>query len=184
MSNIKYAFIFHELILLIKKHNFKKNHLVNNQNSEGKIYHGNNLDGILPSEFGHLTNLTDLTIMKNPGLTSTIPSSFSMLTNLRRFRLLYNGIEGPWNEGLLKDMDDLIDLDLDYNEFNISLPLEIAEVKSLQTLSLAGNKIYGEIPHAYNKLRRLSKSNVVQTQKYRAKRHLLQTTLIVSISNE
>ena len=117
----------------------------------------NNLNGTLPSEFGYLSNLTDLTILKNPYLIGTVPSSFSMLTNLHRLRLVNNGLEGPWNEGIAENMTNLIDLNLNYNSFNTTLPLDIAGVKSIKTLSLAGNKFHGQIPHSYGKMHRLGK---------------------------
>ena len=131
---------------------------MNNQNGEGNTYHGNNLDGTLPHEFGYLTNLTDLTILKNPHLKGTIPTSFSKLTNLHRLRLINNGLDGEWNEGILDNMTNLIDLNLNYNLFNITLPSDIAKVKSLQTLSLAGNTFHGQIPESYGNMHRLGKS--------------------------
>lgn len=81
-----------------------------------------------------------------------------MLTNLRRLRLrlIYNGFHGPWTQGIVQNMTNLRDLVLSYNEFNISLPLEIATVKSLSTLSFAGNKLYGKIPQEYTNLSELS----------------------------
>eukprot|EP00551_Chaetoceros_affinis_P004325 CAMPEP_0203667280 /NCGR_PEP_ID=MMETSP0090-20130426/4150_1 /ASSEMBLY_ACC=CAM_ASM_001088 /TAXON_ID=426623 /ORGANISM="Chaetoceros affinis, Strain CCMP159" /LENGTH=442 /DNA_ID=CAMNT_0050531399 /DNA_START=119 /DNA_END=1447 /DNA_ORIENTATION=- len=130
-------------------------YIMNNQNGEGKTYHGNNLHGTLPSEFGYLTNLTDLTIVKNPFLTSTIPTSFSNLTKLRRLRLMNNGLQGPWFEGLLRNMTKLVDVGLKENQFNISLPLDIADVRSLNILTLSGNKFHGKIPIEYGKLHRL-----------------------------
>ncbi len=66
-----------------------------------------------------------------------------------------NGLQGPWNEGLLQNMTKLVDLGLRDNRFNISLPLDIAEVKSLNTLTLAGNNLTGAIPKEYGKLHRL-----------------------------
>lgn len=128
---------------------------MNNQNGEGNTYHGNNLDGTLPQEFGYLTNLTDLTILKNPQLKGTIPTSFSKLTNLHRLRLINNGLDGKWNEGILDNMTKLIDLNLNYNSFNITLPSDIARVNSLQTLSLAGNTFHGKIPESYGGMHRL-----------------------------
>lgn len=130
---------------------------MNNQNDEGNTFYGNNLNGTIPAEFGYLTNLTDLTILKNPYLSGTIPSSFSMLTNLYRLRLIQNGLEGPWNEGILENMTNLIDLNLNYNSFNMTLPLDIARVKSLASISLAGNMFHGEIPESYGEMHRLGK---------------------------
>ena len=130
---------------------------MNNQNGEGNVNYGNNLHGTFPSEFGYLSSLRDLTISKNPYLTSTIPITFSKLTNLRKLRLINNGLQGPWNEGLLQNMTHLSDLLLNYNEFDTALPLDIANVRSLKTLAMAGNKFHGKIPSAYKQLHRLGK---------------------------
>ena len=130
---------------------------VNNQNGDGNVNYGNNLHGTFPSEFGYLSNLTDFTISKNPYLTSTIPITFSKLTNLRKLRFVNNGLQGPWNEGLLQNMTDLSDLLLNYNEFDIPLPLDIANVRSLKTLAMAGNKFHGKIPSEYKQLHRLGR---------------------------
>lgn len=131
--------------------------ILNNQNGDGNVNYGNNLHGTFPSEFGYLSNLTDFTISKNPYLTSTIPITFSKLTNLRKLRFVNNGLQGPWNEGLLQNMTDLSDLLLNYNEFDIPLPLDIANVRSLKTLAMAGNKFHGKIPSEYKQLHRLER---------------------------
>lgn len=136
---------------------------MNNQNGEGNTYHGNNLYGTIPTEIGYLSNLTDLTILKNPHLTGTIPASFSKLTNLRRLRLIYNGLQGPWQDGLLQNMTKLLDLDLSYNHLNMTLPLDIANSASLSTLSIAGNNIFGEIPSAYSNFIRLGKFYIISS---------------------
>mmetsp|Transcript_15894 Transcript_15894/g.19400 ORF Transcript_15894/g.19400 Transcript_15894/m.19400 type:complete len:106 (+) Transcript_15894:976-1293(+) len=95
----------------------------------------------------------------NKNLASTIPLSFSKLTSLRRLRLFSNSLEGPWNKGILQNMTDLMDLVLHGNNFNITLPYEIGDVKSLRSLSLAGNKFHGDIPKVYGELHRLGKEN-------------------------
>jgi hypothetical protein len=90
-------------------------------------------------------------------LTSIIPPTFSKLTNLRKLSLLFNNLQEPWSEGLLDNMTELSGLYLNYNDFNMTLPLDISNCTSLGGLGLAGNKLYGSIPSEYGKLYSLSK---------------------------
>jgi len=70
----------------------------NNQNTEMQTQEGNSLIGSLPSEFGYLENLTDLTIAYNDGLESSIPSNFSKLHNLISWVFNENNLVGPLYE--------------------------------------------------------------------------------------
>jgi hypothetical protein len=123
--------------------------------------HGNGLHGTLPSELGYLTTLKTLTIARNPLLTGSIPSTFSKLTKLRKLSLLFNNVEGPWSEGLLENMTDLTGLYLNYNDFNMTLPRDIAYRTSLNGIGLAGNKIHGSIPSEYGRLYELSEYDYI-----------------------
>lgn len=125
---------------------------MNNQNGAGYSLHGNGLQGTLPEELGLLTSLTTLTIARNPLLISKIPSSFRNLTKLRQLTLTFNNLQGPWTEGLLEEMTDLTGLYLNYNDLNMTLPVDLGNRTSLVRLGLAGNKIHGGIPSEYGKL--------------------------------
>jgi len=127
-----------------------------NQNGVGNSLHGNGLHGTLPEEFGYLTSLEQLTIDRNLMLTSSIPTTFSKFTNLRKLSLLFNNLQEPWSEGLLDDMTELSELYLNYNDFNMTVPVDISNCTSLTELGLGGNKLHGSIPSEYGKLKNLT----------------------------
>jgi len=131
--------------------------ILNNQNGEGKTVHGNNLHGTLPSEMGYLSSLTHLLIARNPLLVSSIPTSFGRLTKLRRLTLILNNLQEPWGEDWLENMTDLKEIYLNYNDFKMSLPIDISNTTGLTKLEMAGNKIYGTIPSEYGRLYNLKK---------------------------
>ena len=131
--------------------------MINNQNSDGRTNHGNNLAGTLPEEIGFWTSLKELTIARNPRLTGTIPSTISNLTKLRALNLLQNGFVGQWPENALKNAGLLKRIDLSNNAFNWqTFPLELAYHESLHELDLAGNGIHGMIPNELGLLHRLT----------------------------
>jgi len=122
----------------------------------GNSLHGNGLHGTLPEEFGYLTSLEQLTIDRNLMLTSSIPTTFSKFTKLRKLSLLFNNLQEPWSEGLLDNMTELSELYLNYNDFNMTVPVDISNCTSLTELGLGGNKLHGSIPSEYGKLKNLT----------------------------
>ena len=130
--------------------------ILKNQNGVGNTPHGNGLDGTLPDEFGYLTSLEELQIDRNPLLVSNIPSSFRNLKRLRKLSLAFNNLQEPWHEGLLDDMNDLVGLYLGWNDFNMTLPVDISRRTTLMSLDLGGNRIHGNIPQEYGQLSSLS----------------------------
>ncbi|KAL4654846.1 hypothetical protein ACB092_01G409800 [Castanea dentata] len=93
----------------------------------------NLISGPIPEEFGNLKNLQALDL-KNNKLTGLIASALRIFTNLH----------------------NLNRLNLEWNQFNGSIPLEIGNMKSLAYLNLSNNNIVGEIPSTIGHLINLS----------------------------
>ncbi|KAG6595660.1 Polygalacturonase inhibitor, partial [Cucurbita argyrosperma subsp. sororia] len=119
----------------------------------------NNLSGSLPSFLGSLKNLTLLNLSFN-NLTGTIPSSLSQLPNLGSLHLDRNkltgqipdsfGLEGgAWMLFGANKTTQIVDLSRNLLEFNLS---EVVFPRSLTTLDLNHNKIFGSIPVAMTEL--------------------------------
>ena len=108
-----------------------------------KLYfYGNNLNGILPSEIGNLTNLTYLGLGHNQ-LTS-LPPEIGNLTNLTYLDLGHNQLTSlPPGIGNLTNLYEII---LHSNQFS-SLPPEIGNLTNLKDLWLNYNRpLNGPLP--------------------------------------
>ena len=89
----------------------------------------NNLKDSIPSEIGHLTNLTYLDLQDNQ-LTGSIPPEIGNLTNLTVLNLG------------LTNSDDLLDV----NQLSGEIPSEIGNLTNLEYLNLSYNQLTGSIP--------------------------------------
>ena len=102
-------------------------------NAHGKVtgidLQGNNLDGELVPEIGHLSELTSLNLGGNH-ISGGIPTSLAQLTVLTS-------------------------LDLDANRLTGSIPTEFGNLKLITNLSLKGNELTGEIPETLGTLTEL-----------------------------
>jgi len=130
--------------------------MLNNQNMEERSQNGNGLHGFLPSEFGYLEYLKDLTIARNNLLKSTIPSTFSKLSNLRVWIFNDNELEGPLNQQIFKNMTNLQVLHFNDNNFHSEIPVSLGNARSLSHLELKGNSFAGEVPTQIGLLSSLS----------------------------
>ena len=108
------------------------------------------LTGYIPSELGHLTELTTLQLSNN-NFTKTIPSS--LVTNKLVFLdLSHNSLSGPLPSSLTS-LTSLVHCDLSSNFLNGSLPESLSELISLTgTLNLSHNSFSGQIPEKLGNL--------------------------------
>ena len=107
-----------------------------------------NLNGTLPSEIGHLSELKDLTIIKNESLTGTIPTSIGNLLKLETLSLFSNNLTGTIPSEL-GNCTNLINFSLDKNQLTGNIPLSFESLNKLKTFYLDGNKLSGEIPNIF-----------------------------------
>ncbi|XP_022921754.1 probable LRR receptor-like serine/threonine-protein kinase At1g74360 [Cucurbita moschata] len=139
---------------------------------------GNQFSGTIPVEIGRISGLQNLYLGKN-NFSREIPESLLSLNNLVfldlsknnfggdiqeifgrftqvRFLVLHGNsyTGGIYSSGILK-LPRVARLDLSFNNFSGSLPVEISEMKSLEFLILAYNKFNGMIPSEYGNLQNL-----------------------------
>ena len=103
----------------------------------------NDLEGELPSEITHLTELEDLVL--DGSLSGSLPPELGGLANLKELNLGFNRLSGnipPELGGLAK----LEFLNLNHNRLSGDIPPELGGLAKLETLDLSGNRLSGDMP--------------------------------------
>ncbi|GFZ17069.1 leucine-rich repeat protein kinase family protein [Actinidia rufa] len=130
----------------------------------GNLSHCNNLRilslkqnkfiGNLPKELGSLSHLVELHIPFN-NLTRAIPASFGNLSSLQYFSAEENMLEGNLPGSLANFSTQLQHLILGRNKISGSIPPDIGNLVSLNTLDLVYNQLTGSIPTSIGRLHKL-----------------------------
>jgi hypothetical protein len=104
----------------------------------------NNLQGVLSSGIGFLTNLNSLSLSNN-ALKGTLPTDLAKLSLLQTFILSSNSLSGsiPSEVG---QMSQLTSFALDFNSLVGTLPTELGLLSRLLSLSISTNELHGSIP--------------------------------------
>lgn len=139
---------------------------------------GNGFTGKIPQELGSLPNLEAL-LLGNNSFFNEIPESLLGLRNLTFLDLSRNHFKGDVQEifgqftqvkflllhansytgglytsGILR-LPSIVRLDLSFNNFSGSLPVELSQLPNLKYLILAYNQFTGNIPSEYGNLQGL-----------------------------
>ncbi len=141
---------------------------VENSHAKKITLFNNNLTGVLPTQIGNLTSVSELILGMNalsgniPGeigdmsnlwiinlsdnqFVESIPIEIGNLTNLAGLSIENNQLAGniPAEIGNLTNLDRLF---LGYNQLTGSIPTEITNITGLRQLDLRSNQLSGEIP--------------------------------------
>lgn len=116
---------------------------------------GNNLEGRIPPEIGHLHGLTGLDLGKN-ALTGPIPPEIGGLAQLRSLVLWSNSLEGPIPPQIGR-LSRLTELHLSDNDLSGPIPPEIGRLSRLRGLGLWSNDLEGPIPPELGNLAALTR---------------------------
>ncbi|KAJ3385493.1 hypothetical protein HDU92_003017 [Lobulomyces angularis] len=103
------------------------------------------LNAQLPAYLGNLTELTTFYITE-AFLYGQIPKEFSKLTKLKYFSVGYNSLTGDVPEGLFKNMNSLVALDISHNKFSGPIPNSFIGLPSLISIQLGSNQFSGALP--------------------------------------
>ncbi|XWS10439.1 hypothetical protein CRYUN_Cryun39dG0078400 [Craigia yunnanensis] len=96
------------------------------------------------SSMENCNHLRSLSFNSNPLISGKLPVSIGNLS-VQQFAGFGCNIKGSIPEEI-GNLSNLIDLDLDNNEFIGSIPITIGRLRNLQSLSLQGNKLEGSFP--------------------------------------
>ncbi|CAN4092262.1 unnamed protein product [Withania somnifera] len=146
--------VFPELVLKLDKLNWL---YLSNCGLEGKIPEEignltelinlelsvNNFTGEIPRGITKLKKLWQLELYENE-LTGKLPVGFGNLTNLEYFDASTNYLYGDLSE--IRQLDQLVSLQLLQNQFSGEVPAELGEFKKLVNVSLYTNKLTGQLP--------------------------------------
>ncbi|KAH7512739.1 hypothetical protein FEM48_Zijuj12G0122400 [Ziziphus jujuba var. spinosa] len=111
-----------------------------------------NLAGVLPEEFGNLTNLEEIDLSRNY-ISGPIPTTFR--APLRRLSLQGNLLNGSIPKEL-GDITTLTELSLEDNRLEGSLHQNVGSLNNLKRLLLSGNNFTGTIPETFGNLKNLT----------------------------
>ncbi|XP_060668621.1 probable LRR receptor-like serine/threonine-protein kinase At1g53430 isoform X2 [Ziziphus jujuba] len=111
-----------------------------------------NLAGVLPEEFGNLTNLEEIDLSRNY-ISGPIPTTFR--APLRRLTLQGNLLNGSIPKEL-GDITTLTELSLEDNRLEGSLHQNVGSLNNLKRLLLSGNNFTGTIPETFGNLKNLT----------------------------
>ena len=89
--------------------------------------HGNYLSGNIPNAIGTLSNLSMLDIGDNGRIGGSLPAVLGLLTSLSY-------------------------LDLSGNEFQSTVPFQLANLENLKTLLIEDNEFIGQLPNEFGRL--------------------------------
>eukprot|EP00588_Corethron_pennatum_P005459 CAMPEP_0194289768 /NCGR_PEP_ID=MMETSP0169-20130528/39785_1 /TAXON_ID=218684 /ORGANISM="Corethron pennatum, Strain L29A3" /LENGTH=845 /DNA_ID=CAMNT_0039037155 /DNA_START=122 /DNA_END=2659 /DNA_ORIENTATION=+ len=118
-------------------------------------YDDNKLTGTIPSEIGHLTMLTGISLDgKVNELEGTIPESVGRLVHLRVIDIDENNLTGSIPNSIY-GLKKLKVLDLNDNNLSGSLSESIGNMKMLEFVQLQGNEFTGSVPLNLGKLENL-----------------------------
>ncbi|XP_074319264.1 putative LRR receptor-like serine/threonine-protein kinase At1g53440 isoform X1 [Silene latifolia] len=145
---------------------------------------GLNLSGVLPEEFGNLTQLNEIDLSRNfingtipkslariPLVrlalmgnrnTGPIPDEIGQITTLQKLSVEDNQLAGPIPKSLgnLKNLETLV---LAANFFNGTLPATLVNLRNLKELRLNGNAFTGKIPDFLGSLANLTTLDIQGT---------------------
>ncbi|KAL4618781.1 hypothetical protein ACB092_06G034700 [Castanea dentata] len=106
--------------------------------------------------------------MSSNHFTGPLPTSIGSLINLRSLHLYNNSFSGKF-PSLLKNCkylftidigkNDLMILNLRFNNFHGQIPKELCALTSLQILDLSHNKLFGRIPKCVNNFSTMARNN-------------------------
>lgn len=97
----------------------------------------NRISDSIPSEIGHIQELDILLNLSSNSLTGQIPESFSNLSKLANLDISHNMLIG--NLGMLGNLDNLVSLDVSFNNFSGVLP-DTKFFQDLPASAFAGNQ--------------------------------------------
>ena len=118
----------------------------------------NNLEGEMPSEIAHLTELVSLDLSIN-ALSGNIPPELGSLTKLESILLGFNSLSGniPPELGNLTKLNVLV---LSINALSGNIPPELGGLTKLESILLGHNRISGSIPPELGNLTELEVLNL------------------------
>lgn len=114
----------------------------------------NNLQGTLPPELSLLSAMVYLELYGNDKLVGSVPSEFGKMTSLRDISLYRNKLNGPLPSQMGR-LTRLSVLNLDNNQFTGTLPSELGLLTSMTRLHLSDNQFSGTIPSVLKQLSNL-----------------------------
>jgi Leucine-rich repeat (LRR) protein len=121
-----------------------------------------NLWGTLPASLGDLSELVNLTLSNNPGLTGAIPASLGH-PNLGQLDLSKCHFTGSIPADL-GQASRLQNLQLQYNTLSGELPASLGQLPVLYALDLSHNQLSGFFPYSWSTLPELKILNLSYNQ--------------------
>ena len=121
----------------------------------GLVLRSNGLSGVLPTEVGNLSALTNLMLNINE-ISGPIPKELGNLTELEILRLFDNQFSGPIPPEI-GNLSKLNRLTLESNQLTGTIPAELGNLTNLEIIRLKNNELTGTIPLSFAQLTNLER---------------------------
>lgn len=118
----------------------------------------NLLTGFVPDLLYSLTDLANLRLSNNTGLSGTISTAIGGLSKLMRLRIENTGMGGPIPEEIY-NLTELRSLELGQGSFSGPLSESISQLTNLDLVRLSNNTFTGTIPDGFESLPFLGKKH-------------------------
>jgi hypothetical protein len=152
----------HLVVLDLRKNYLQGNmakfgpHMHKWSNMEYLLLGGNHITGSIPETLSELNKLVSLDLSHNQ-LTGTLPMLLRLepMVDLENFFLDHNQLVGRIPQNFLKDMPNIIALDLSDNQLSGELPYDLVHLSLLRELRARNNSLQGMIPPELQSLHHL-----------------------------
>ncbi|CAI0540137.1 unnamed protein product [Linum tenue] len=136
--------------------------LTNARKLQALVISINNFGGNLPEQIGNLSSSIEILVLDNNQISGSIPEGLQNLVNLEGLNLSYNHFTGsiPIEVENLKNLGSLESVRLQANLLRGTIPLSLDSLRGIRLFDLSNNNLSGQIPKFFEQMHSLQLLNL------------------------